>query len=132
MAEMVVLFDPKLADKLEFMHMRAGQLMSKARFFSSQFLAYFEDDLWLKNAKHSNLMAQTLSQVFYARGFQIIYPVDANEVFVAMPEALAKNLWEKGAGFYPWDPGIYRFVTSFSTTETDIQNLLSALQNEEL
>lgn len=121
MAEMVVIFNQKLAQDFDYRHKRAGQLLSKTRFEAAQFLAYFENDLWLNNARHSNAMAQKLAAVLTAiPGVSIDHEVHGNELFVNMPAPLANHLLDHGAHFYSWGPGLYRLVTSWMTTEQEV------------
>lgn len=124
-AEAVVFFNRDHANDFVYLQKRAGQLMSKTRFISCQFLSYFKDDLWLKNASHANSMAQKLAKVFLKHNFKIAYPVEANEVFVNIEKNFADYLLKSDVGFYPWgDPQdcLYRFVTSFYTTIDEIEN----------
>jgi threonine aldolase len=121
MAEMVVIFNQELAKDFDYRHKRAGQLLSKTRFEAAQFLAYFEHDLWLKNARHSNAMAQQLAAHMTAvPGVSIDHEIQGNELFVNMPSALADYLLQKGAHFYSWGPGVYRLVTSWATTAEEV------------
>jgi threonine aldolase len=125
-AEAVIIFDKHLAETFDYIHKRGGQLMSKSRFFAAQFLAYLKNDLWLSNASHANIMAQQLAQIFQAHKVELLYPVEANELFVRLPSTLANKLIEKDVGFFPWDvaePDVYRFVTSCFTTMEDIEQL---------
>ena len=41
---------------------RAGHLLSKMRFVSAQLDAYITNDVWLRNAKHANIMGKKLSE----------------------------------------------------------------------
>ena len=50
------------------------------RFFSCQFLAYFENDLWLKNAAHANAAGAKLASIFQKHQLKLEYPVEANEI----------------------------------------------------
>ena len=61
-AEAVVFFKPELVGDFAFLQKRAGQLLSKSRFISSQFAGYLADDVWMRNARQANLMAQRLSK----------------------------------------------------------------------
>lgn len=127
-AEAVIIFDKHLAETFDYIHKRGGQLMSKSRFFAAQFLAYLENDLWISNAHHANIMAQQLAQAFETHKVEVLYPVEANQIFVRLPSTLANKLLEKDVGFYPWDvaePDVYRFVTSCFTTKEDIEQLKS-------
>jgi len=56
-AESVIFFDKAKAGDFEYRRKRAGQLISKHRFISAQFHAWFENDLWLNLARHANKMA---------------------------------------------------------------------------
>lgn len=128
--EAIVFFNQKYANNFDYAHKRGGQLMSKMRFFSSQFLAYFKDDLWLENARHANAMALKLAQIFSNFHFEFEYPVQSNEVFVRFPVNVAAFLQEKDAGFYEWafpGSGIYRFVTSCFTKDEDLNEMHNAL-----
>lgn len=129
--EAIVFFNKKYAENFDYIHMRAGQLSSKMRFFACQFLAYLENELWLKNADHANNMAKKLLKLFNDYKIKIIYPVEANELFVVMPKDLAQYLRTCGAGFYEWgvpEENLYRFVTSFLTIDDDLTNLRSCFE----
>ena len=130
-AEAVIFFNPALAAGFERRRKRAGQLWSKMRFLSAQLLAYVENDLWLRNARHANAMAQTLAEGLAALpGVRLIHPVQANEIFAAMPDDLVDALHAEGAKFYRWidvagEPSpVVRLVTSFSTTQDEVRNVL--------
>ena len=107
--------------------------MSKTRFFSSQFLAYLEDDLWLENASLANKAALALADIFNKYDLQLEYPVEANELFVRISKELAKYLYQNKASFYEWEApnaegyGLYRFVTSCFTSKEDLNKLESFL-----
>lgn len=123
-AEAILFFNPHYAENFDYLHKRAGQLMSKSRFFAAQFLAYFENNLWLKNARHANMMAQNLKMVFSKYEFELVYPVEANEIFVKLPPRCAVYLRSKNISFYEWGlPGsnLCRFVTSWITSNSDIE-----------
>ena len=135
-AEAVVFFNPDLAAGFERRRKRAGQLWSKLRFLSAQMLGYLEGDLWLRNAAHANAMAQVLARSLGgAPGMRLIQDVQANELFVAMPEHAIQSLQAAGARFYRWIevPGealpVVRLVTSFATTRAEVDRFLAvALQ----
>ena len=132
-AEAVVFFNPTMAADFERRRKRAGHLLSKLRFVSAQLLAYFDDDLWLRNAARANAAAthladglRTLPQA------RLLHPVDANEIFVALPETLLVALEAEGFGFYRWplcvldrDVAI-RLVTSFETRLGDVDEFVGA------
>ncbi len=128
--EAVIVFDEALAANLPFMRKRAGQLMSKGRFLGAQMAAYLKDDLWLNMATHANKMAALLAEgIEKLPGARLRHPVQANQVFAVLPKPAHKALVAAGAAYYPWErepDGIaVRLVTSFSTSEEEVEEFLS-------
>ena len=105
-AEAVVVFDPALAAGLAERRKRAGHLLSKMRFLSAQLVAMLEHGRWLAYAAHANAMADRLAAGLAAiAGVRLVQPVEANELFLAMPEQLAAALDAEGFAFHGWlDP----------------------------
>ena len=62
MGEAIIFFNPEMSKEFKFIRKQGMQLLSKMRFVSAQFIAYLEDDLWLKNAKQANDMAKVLEK----------------------------------------------------------------------
>jgi threonine aldolase len=132
-AEAVVFFDPAMARDFERRRKRAGHLMSKLRFLSAQLVAYLKNDLWLDNARHANAMAMRMAQGLKAiAGAELLHPVQANELFVVLPEETASALEMQGFGFYRWplnahESGVtIRLVTSYATPSADVDEFLAA------
>jgi threonine aldolase len=126
-AEAIVIFDPAIADELRFRRKRAGQMPSKGRFQAAQLLAMMKDDVWLRNARAANHGARQLAAAAAGR---LLYPVEANEVFVQLYPGEADRLRALGFGFYDWGAagsGEARFVVSWDTPEADIAALAKAL-----
>ncbi|EEA02406.1 Threonine aldolase [Burkholderia sp. H160] len=127
-AEAIVLFDRSLAAEMAYRRKRAGHLFSKMRFLSAQIDAYLTDDLWLRNARQANHAAQRLTRgLAELTGVEVLGATRANIVFCKMPSALIESLLEAGFSFYHdrWEPNVVRFVTAFSTTTEDVDNLLA-------
>jgi len=122
-AEAVVFFDRKLARDFLYLRKQGMQLASKMRFISAQFEALLSNDLWRKNAQHANRMAQLLQkQISRIPRVKIVYPVEANGVFVQIPRpAIARLL--KSYFFYMWheEESVVRWMCSFDTTEEDVR-----------
>jgi threonine aldolase len=131
-AETVVYFRPEDARDFEFRRKRFGHLISKMRFVSAQLLCGFEGDRWLRWAKTANARANLLGDgLRRIPGVEIVQPVEANLIFASMPESLIEKLRWKGARFYDWGPSdagrrLVRFVASFATPESDVEQLLAA------
>ena len=118
--------------QLRYRRKQMAQLCSKMRFLSVQLETYLATDLWQRNAAHSNRMAQLLrSAVEGLPGLRVVYPVQANSVFVQLPTAVWKRL-QRRYFFYEWDEAadIVRWMCSFDTTESDIQSFVQALKEE--
>ena len=100
-AEALILFRTELADEVAVRRKRAGHLVSKGRMFAAQILAMLENDLWLDNARSANAAAQTIAG---AAGERLVYPVEANEIFVRATPEEAAALRAQGFDFYDWGP----------------------------
>jgi threonine aldolase len=130
-AEVVVFFDPAPAKEFEYRRKRAGHLLSKMRLLSSQLDAYFANGLWLANARHANQMARRLvAGLSPLPGTSLIYPVEANEIFVVLPVKMHDALQAAGAQYHPWPsdrPGerAFRLVTAFDTDPADVDKFLA-------
>ena len=140
-AEAIVLFDLDRAEELAFLRKRAAQLFSKTRFIAAQFEAYFKDDLWLEVARHANAMAARLAAALEdASSSRLAWLPQANEVFAVIDRKKVEKLKAAGAAFYDWhkphgfdghigeNEGLYRFVTSFATTEKDVDRFADLLK----
>lgn len=127
--EAVVFFNAALAVDFRYIRKQGMQLASKMRFIAAQFSALLSDDLWYKNAAHANKMAQCLAARLKAiPRIQITQKVQANAVFATLPKPIISLLQEEYF-FYVWNEGSgeVRLMTSFDTTEDDIENLVSTL-----
>jgi threonine aldolase len=121
--EAVVFFNPTLADNFRFMRKQGMQLASKMRFIAAQFEALLTNDLWRKSAEHANRMARFLEkQIRNVPRVEIVYPVEANGVFVRLPRQSIAKL-QKRYFFYLWneEQSVVRWMCSFDTTEEDIR-----------
>ena len=131
-AEAVVVFTPGLARELEFRRKRAGHLLSKMRFVSVQLESYIADNLWLRNAAHANELAAALAHgLVDVPGAELLYPVEANEIFVYLPEPIVAGLRADGFSFHRFgDEGaaILRLVTAFNTRVEDVEAFVAAAQ----
>ncbi|MBS7670161.1 threonine aldolase family protein [Croceicoccus gelatinilyticus] len=123
-AEALVLFDPAKAAEAKRRHKRAGQLQSKGRYLAAQLLAMIEDDLWLSNARAANHAAGAIAK---AAGDRLLYPCEANEVFVTLSADEREALRAQGFGFYDWGADAARFVAAWNTNAADADKLAAAI-----
>ena len=138
LGEAVVVLTPEAATGLKYLRKLDMQLSSKMRFVSAQLVALLEGDLWLRNARHSNAMAQRLRAGVEAgladgsiQGVAFTQPTQANGVFATLPEGVADRLRESFR-FYDWDAARseVRWMCSFDTSETDIDAFIAAIARE--
>ena len=128
LSDAIVVFNPAVADKINFHLRRGGMIWSKMRFASAQILAYVQNDLWLRLAKQSNLAAQQLAAgINNIPGARLIAPVQANELFAEMRAQSLDQLAQHGVLFYRRGPELARFVCRWETTEEEVQSLLSLI-----
>jgi threonine aldolase len=135
-AEAIVFFDPGRAAAMAERRKRGGHLLSKHRYIAAQFEAFLTQDLWLKLAAHANRMADRLAADLAGIGFPPLWPVEANILFALLPQSLHERLQVAGAHYYVMhtdrsDPAtvppryvLVRLVTSFATTEGDIDKFI--------
>ena len=121
--EAVVFFDRQLAAEFDYRCKQAGQLASKMRFLSAPWIGLLSDGVWLKNAEHANRCARILhDEIRKIRGMSIMFPVEANSVFVEMPLTMINGLHDMGWRFYTFiGEGGVRLMCSWDTTEEDIR-----------
>jgi threonine aldolase len=123
-AEALIVFRTELADEIAVRRKRAGHLLSKGRYLAAQLLAMLDGDLWLDNARASNAAAQALAK---AAADRLIYPVEANELFLRATAEEASRLRRQGFDFYDWGPDEIRLVTSWDQQGEALERLASAI-----
>ncbi|GAA1543404.1 threonine aldolase [Microbacterium ginsengiterrae] len=133
--EAIVVLEPEASDGLIYSRKYSMQLSSKMRFVSAQLIALLEGDLWLRNASHSNAMAQRLRAGIEAgladgsiRGVEFTQPTQVNGVFATLPVGVADRLREVFR-FYDWDAARreVRWMCSFDTQESDVDAFVEAI-----
>jgi threonine aldolase len=121
----IVCFDPGVAAELVYRTKRAGHVASKMRFQSVQLDAYLTDGLWLRLARNANEMMAKLSAGLAALGVDAVNEAHVNMLFARMDDSVADALAAAGLLFYKMGRGQVRFVTSFQTTEQDVDDVLA-------
>jgi len=137
-AEAIVFFDPARGSGMQDRRKRGGHLISKHRFVAAQIEAFLADDLWLRLARHGNVMADRLGEGLEQAGFVPIWPIEANEVFVVLPQRIVDRLKSEGASFYDWSAGslpkqvkmasdgsLVRLVASFATVQHEVDRFVT-------
>lgn len=125
--EAVVFFNTELAYEFDYRCKQAGQLCSKMRFLAAQWVGLLKNGAWLRNAAHANKMAGLLeSKLRQIPGVKILFPREANSVFVELPQEVITALRERGWMFYTFiGQGGCRFMCSWDTKEEDVNAFAS-------
>lgn len=138
-AEIVIFFNKTLSQGFDYRRKRTGHLLSKNRFMAAQTLAWLDQQHWLDLAKHANDRARQLADALVTfPHIELAHPVEANELFVLMPEGFASSLQDAGAVFSSWNMtalpqsvkrqsnhALYRLVTSFATQAQDVEAFIN-------
>jgi threonine aldolase len=125
--ELVIFFNKAISREFDYRVKQAGQLGSKMRFLAAPWLALLEGGLWLRNAQQANRAAQHLAQRLRREAkLEVVFPVEANAVFVRMDDQLAPGLQTRGWRFYKFiEPDVFRLMCSWSTTDAEISSLIA-------
>lgn len=127
--EAVIFFNKNLSNNVKYIRKQSMQLTSKMRYISAQFEALLSNNIWLKNAKHANKMAKLLSdKIKDIHRITITQKVETNGIFAIIPEKYIPII-QKEYFFYVWDEdkSEVRWMTSYDTTEQDINNFSAFL-----
>ena len=124
-AEGLIFFDARHAEAARVLRKRSGHLLSKGRYLAAQLLAMLDGDVWLANARAANAAAEVLASAAAGR---LVYPVEANELFVRMTPDEAAAIRALGFDFYDWAPGEIRLVTSWDQDMTAVAKLAAAIE----
>ena len=130
--EAVVALEPRYAEDAPYLRKTRLQLASKMRYIAAQYEAYLGQGLWKRNAEAANAAAARLAgRLACLPEVVLAHPVETNALFVGLPPAAAERLRAKYF-FYDWEGGLVRWMTSFDTTEADLEGfsreLASALE----
>lgn len=129
--EAVVFFNLELANEFEYRCKQAGQLASKMRFLSAPWVGMLRDGAWLRHARHANDMAALLEKsIGHLPGAKVLFPRQANALFVQLPEAAIQQMHEKGWRFYNFiGKGGCRLMCAWDTTEDDVKDFAKDLED---
>ncbi|WP_084582128.1 threonine aldolase family protein [Sphingomonas azotifigens] len=127
--EAVLFFDRALAQDFDYRCKQAGQLASKMRFLAAPWVGMLEDGAWLRNARHANGCAQQLAgQIQGLPGVELMFPVEANGVFVRAPEAVLEGLRSRGWRFYTFIGGGARFMFAWDADPARVDQLAADIR----
>ena len=104
-----------------------GAVIAKGALIGLQFEALFTDNLYFDLARHAIEKAMQMKQLFQEHGHAFYLDSPTNQQFVILPNEEVTRLSQK-VQFTHWGPydnhhTICRFVTSWATTDEDLQAL---------
>ena len=108
-----------------------GALLAKGRLLGVQFDTLFTDDLYFEISKNAIDKAERLKKIFADKGYKFFIDSPTNQIFVVLENSFYKMLservrmgfWEK----YDDSHTVVRFATSWATTDNDIDELETIL-----
>lgn len=129
-SEAVVFFNRDLAAEFDYRCKQAGQLYSKMRFMTASWVSMLTGDTWLRRAGHANEMAALLhAELHNIAEAQVLFPCQANSVFVELPPWLVAGLRSAGWKFYTFiGQGGCRFMCAWDTQPEDVHSLVGDLK----
>jgi len=108
-----------------------GAIFAKGRLLGVQFDTLFTDDLYMHISEHAIRMAKRMRELFVRKGFRFYIDSPTNQLFVIVPNKEMRRLdgLVESTHWCPYDDQHYvcRFVSSWATTEADLQKLAYAL-----
>jgi threonine aldolase len=131
--EALVICSDKLKTDFRYIIKQKGGMLAKGRLLGLQFVALFEDDLYFDIAKHANKMAMLIKEACIKKGYRFLTPSTTNQQFPIIPNEVLKKLkenfeysfWQKIDDEY----SAVRFCTSWATNASDVQQLISEIEN---
>ncbi len=135
MGEAVVFFNKELAHEFDYRCKQAGQLASKMRFLAAPWVGMLGKStlgqgVWLQRARHANEMAKLLEE--HMRSIpqaKILFPRQANSLFLELPPAAVESLRARGWVFYSFiGQGGCRFMCSWDTQTEQVEALVADLR----
>lgn len=129
--EAIVFFRPELATEFMYIRKQGMQLASKMRFIAAQFDALLTNELWKRNASHTNSLAQKLgSELSKIGGITVTQKIQANGVFAIFPAAIIEPL-QREYPFYTWNEKIneVRLMCSWDSTEAEIDKFVARVKS---
>jgi threonine aldolase len=125
----IVCFDPVISEQLVYRVKRSGHVASKMRFQSVQLTAYLTDGLWLRLAAHSNAAMARFAAGLRSLDVELLNDPDVNMLFARLDPAAADRMAEDGLLFYRMSDDTIRLVTSFQTTDDEVDEALLRIKS---
>jgi threonine aldolase len=130
--EAVVITNPDLLKHPVPLIKQHGALMAKGRLLGVQFETLFTDGLYHEIARGVVQKAIRLKNAFVAAGYKVEVDSPTNQQFFRLPNEVVDRLKEN-VSFEMWGPrgekeSVVRFVTGWTTTDDEIDQLISYIK----
>ena len=111
---------------------KRGALLAKGRLLGVQFDALFTDGLYFRIGQHAIDMAEKMKRILHSSGIPFYIQSPTNQQFVILENSRMEKLGKKVA-FSFWEKlddthTVVRFTTGWSTTDSDLAALETALK----
>ena len=131
--EAILFFDRALAVDFGYRCKQAGQLASKMRFLAAPWVGLLAGGAWLANARLGNAMARRLAaSVENLPDVELMFPVEANAVFLRAPDAVLERLRALGWRFYTFIGGGARFMFAWDADPARVDALAADIRRAAL
>ena len=126
--EAIVFFRREPAQDFAYRAKQGGQVGSKQRFAGAQWAAMLKDGAWLRHAAHANRCATLLADRVRAGGkVPVMFQPEVNAVFLELTPELARRLEQRWAFYRFFGEHGHRFMCSWATPVTAVEELVAAL-----
>ena len=130
--EAVVVTSPSLKKDFRYLMKQRGAMLAKGRLLGLQFLALFQDDLYMRIAKQADELAMRLRRAFLEKGWPLLHNSFTNQQFPVVPDEVLEKLAERYS-FSFWQKmddsrSAVRFCTSWATTEEAVTSLIEDIR----
>ncbi len=133
--EAVIFFDQSLSEEFAFRCKQSGQIASKMRYLTAQWVGMLESDAWLKHAAHANAMARLLESRLHElqsempHAIRMLFPTQSNGVFVTIAPSVLKGLRQLGWALSMFIGDGVRMMCSWETQQSDIDHFMDDLRS---
>ena len=132
LGEAMVICHPDLKPNFRYLIKQHCAMLAKGRIIGVQFDRLFQDDLYLKNARNANTMAQKINKVLLENGYRMFIDSPTNQIFPILEDTLIEKL-RKDYEFLTWSKydathTVIRLVCSWATKEEAVQEFCQKIE----
>lgn len=126
--EAVVIPNPVLQQDFRYIMKQRGGMLAKGRLLGVQFLALFEDDLYMEISRYADRLADRIREAFIRKKIPFLVENRTNQLFPILSDEDLKWIGEKYCYSYQErmddSHSAVRFCTSWATSEEAVERLL--------